>query len=149
MINTGIFGIGLYPDGHYMLDAGKAIGYGSTAYGDSLWIEYRDNNTIKLMYGTLDDLVKSGFNRIHSKVIETIEIKEKHATFNNRDFKGQYRLYQKDNAFWLKITINFKRMSIDDLVFDGPIIRNADYKYYKGLLKKDKKENNVTHIYKR
>ncbi len=105
---------------------------------DNMWIDFSPNNVASLMFGDFNMFRSSNFCRIHSKAVVDIEIKEHHGNIYNRNFEGNYNLYQKDNAFWLRITIKFKRIMMDRIEYTGPFIRNADYRFYQEILKRRK-----------
>ncbi len=136
-----LFNVHRYPtqsERQYRLDA---IAYSEISRDNHLWLEFQRDNKANIMLGFLENYIKSDFKRSHSKFVCNIDFDDTTThTFESRDYKGNYRIYEKDNTYRIKIYIDIKRILASYITYDGLLLRNADYHYYLGLLKKIKEE---------
>ncbi len=137
----GIFNIDLYPPPPIL-----TYGFGSLAIPESkyIWINLLWKNRVQLMFGNLDDFKNSNFKRSHSMVVVSLSLKEMEytQTFDNKKFKGSYKIYKKENngSLFIKLTIKFKTIQFPTIELNGLLISFSDYRYYLGLIKKKGKE---------
>ncbi len=125
-----------YPDG---FQKAGVFGFMNVPDIEHLWLEFRTDNRIHLMYGILDESVKAGYDRAHSKLIGIIQPNVlgtgHHKT---RDHTATWKLTKEGGDLYIDLGIKFNRSARDDIYDEGLLISNADYRYLLGLIKRRK-----------